>query len=181
MSATPESFIVFAYGSNMLTRRLRERCPSARALGTAELLGYELKWHKRSRDESGKCDVVSTNDANDVVHGVLYEIPMNEKAALDKAEGLGHGYEAKMVDVAFNGALSKETVYYATDMDPSLKPYTWYQALVVAGAREHGLPASYVDGLAACGAVEDRDRARHDRNMELVRGHQGDLLHLNDR
>ena len=45
-----DSFITFAYGSNMLTSRLRRRCPSAMPLGVATLIGYELRWHKKSKD-----------------------------------------------------------------------------------------------------------------------------------
>lgn len=48
----------FAYDSNMLSARLRERAPSARALGVAVLRVHELKWHKVAKDGSGKCDLV---------------------------------------------------------------------------------------------------------------------------
>lgn len=174
MSTTSQTFVTFAYGSNMLTSRIkdRKRCPSAHALGTAELRGYELKWHKRSSDGSGKCDVVQTNDANHVVYGVFYEIPMSEKPALDQAEGLGYGYEAKKVRVAFNGAICEASIYYATEIDPSLKPYTWYKALVVAGAKEHGLLSKYIERLEATDAIEDPDRQRHNRNSQLATGHR---------
>ena len=33
--------------------------------------------------------------------------------------------------------------------DPSLTPYDWYKAFVLAGAREHGLPQDYVAALDA--------------------------------
>lgn len=52
------TFLNFAYGSNMLTARLRERVSSARPVGTACLPGFSLRWHKVSVDRSGKCDVV---------------------------------------------------------------------------------------------------------------------------
>jgi AIG2 family protein len=161
------TFVAFAYGSNMLTGRIRKRCPSAAALGMAELHGHELRWHKRSRDGSGKCDVVQTNDASAVVYGVLYEISVGEKLALDKAEGLGNGYEAKNAEVAFNDAPRMASIYHATDIDPSLKPYTWYKAFVVAGAKEHNLPGKYIERLVATEAIEDPDRERHSRNWQL--------------
>lgn len=47
------TFLYFSYGSNMLSSRLRERCPSARPIGMAELPDHELRWHKRSKDNSG--------------------------------------------------------------------------------------------------------------------------------
>jgi hypothetical protein len=175
MPPTSQTFVTFAYGSNMLINRItdKKRCPSARALGTAELRGYELKWHKRSQDGSGKCDVVQTDDVNSVVYGVLYQIPASEKLALNKAEGLGHGYEAKEVEVVSKGASHKAFVYYATETDSSLKPYTWYKELVVAGAREHALPGIYLDRLVATDATEDSDRNRHTRNSQLSTKHQG--------
>ena len=61
---SPDSFITFAYGSNMPSARLRGRCPSARAIGIAELRGHELRWHKRSKDGSGKCDIVAVDTPN---------------------------------------------------------------------------------------------------------------------
>ena len=51
----------FAYSSNMLTDRLRERVPSATAIGIGQLAGHSLRWDKRSeRDGSGKCDAEAT-------------------------------------------------------------------------------------------------------------------------
>jgi hypothetical protein len=53
------SFLFFAYGSNMLTERLRERCPDARPLGTAIARGYLLSFSKRSKDGSAKATLVA--------------------------------------------------------------------------------------------------------------------------
>ncbi len=64
----------FAYGSNMLVARIRERAPSARPLGVAELRGHELRWHKAGMDGSAKCDVVASSDPRAVVLGVVYAL-----------------------------------------------------------------------------------------------------------
>lgn len=160
--------ITFAYGSNMPTARITARCPSARALGQAELRGYELRWHKVSVDGSGKCDIIRSTAPNATVLGVLYEIAIDEKPALDRAEGKGSGYEEAEVDVVCAGAPAKAIAYYATNTDPARKPYTWYRALVVAGAREHGFPDSYIAQVEATPAELDANRARHDANMALI-------------
>lgn len=166
MFASTGNIIVFAYGSNMLMRRINARCPSATPLGMAELRSYELKWHKRSRlDGSGKCDVVQTDNVSHVVYGVLYDIPAREKLELDKAEGLGRGYDEKTVEVAFKGALCSATIYCATDIDASLRPYTWYRALVVAGAKENQLPEKYIEQLADADAITDSNSERHRREI----------------
>jgi gamma-glutamylcyclotransferase len=143
------ALLYFAYGSNMLTARLRERCASARPLGMATLPRYELKWHKRSKDGSGKCDIVESVEGEASVHGVLYEIPDHEKSRLDRAEGLGYGYEQVAIEVSQDGRPVSAVAYVATNVDSTLKPFDWYQAHVVEGAVEHGLPAEYIAGLRA--------------------------------
>ncbi|MGT2457840.1 gamma-glutamylcyclotransferase family protein [Cupriavidus basilensis] len=166
-STTPHPMLNFAYGSNMLTARIRERVPSARALGVATLRGHQLRWHKASKDGSGKCDVFAASDI-DCVSGVLYELSLSDKDALDRAEGLGRGYSERRVDVNFMGDTVAASVYYATAVDPMLKPYTWYKELVVAGARQHGLPPEYIHALQGAGAMDDANLARHAKNMALL-------------
>jgi hypothetical protein len=55
-SGPPEPDVYFAYGSNMSTARLRQRMPSCKPLGTAVLSEHKLRFHKRSTDQSGKCN-----------------------------------------------------------------------------------------------------------------------------
>lgn len=161
-------FTTFAYGSNMPTARIRARCPSAKLLGVAKLPGYQLRWHKSSKDGSGKCDIVVSPDPQEFVLGVLYEITGEEKPDLDRAEGLGKGYKEIDLPVLCEGTPVPSKVYQATAIDAMLKPYTWYRALVVAGAREHRLSSDYIARLEAVPAIEDPDRGRHQANMRLI-------------
>jgi hypothetical protein len=164
------TFLYFAYGSNLLTRRLRGRTPWARPITTATLPGHELRWHKPGRDGSGKRDIVQSVHPDAAVIGVVYEIPLSEKPALDQAEGLGNGYDEKKVTVhAASGPIESWT-YYARSIDPSAVPYTWYKALVVAGAREHALPGAYVDKLEAVVASIDPEPERAAKNFAMVEG-----------
>ena len=59
---TPGDIVVkyFAYGSNMLARRLTDpsRAPSAVACGVAEVRGFVVRFHKIGRDGSGKCTLI---------------------------------------------------------------------------------------------------------------------------
>lgn len=160
------TFMYFAYGSNMLLARLRARCPSAEPTGAAELEGYELHWHKRSKDGSGKCGIAQSK--NSCVFGVLYQISDADKPALDRAEGLGHGYKEVRVQLSVEGKSLTASTYQATDIDEFLKPYAWYQALVIAGAKEHGLPEGYVERLHLMTSMADPDRARHEKEMRLI-------------
>lgn len=163
-----DSFLTFAYGSNMPRSRIQARCPSARALGAAELCSHKLQWHKLSRDGSGKCDIVASDSPGTSVFGVLYEIANEDKPALDRAEGKGAGYEEIEIDVLCGQETVRAKAYRATNIDPALKPYTWYRALVIAGAKEHGLPAPYIANLETVLVDEDEDRTRHEKNMCLI-------------
>ena len=171
-SSTPATFKYFAYGSNMLTRRLTatNRAPSAKPLVIGYLEGRRLIFDKVSQDGSGKCDAEATGNNSDRVYGVIFEIASTEKAALDKAEGLGNGYNDERVEVVtVEGKLHVDT-YIATKKNPILRPYHWYKAITVAGAVEHGLPRDYVEWLRAFESVEDPNVKRRAENEALLFG-----------
>ena len=161
----------FAYGSNMLSKRLRHRIPSAKAIGTYTLPAHDLRFHKRSdRDNSGKCDVYQTDDQNDAVIGILFTIESADECKLDKAEGLGNGYEKKEVEVGDeNGTTETAFTYYANRdcINDAIRPFTWYKQHVVTGAKEGGLPAEYIAKIEAVEADEDPDQDREQREMAL--------------
>lgn len=162
------TFLNFAYGSNMLTARLRERVSSARPLGTACLTGFSLRWHKVSVDGSGKCDVVEDATPGVCVWGVVFAIESAQKGSLDKAEGLGNGYGSLKVSVMLGGATLAVQAYVATRRDAAYLPYDWYKALVVAGAREHDLPPDYVAVLKAQPCTIDTNEGRRRKNLLLT-------------
>jgi hypothetical protein len=153
----------------MFTPRLRERVPSAVPIAIGKLKGHVLRWDKRSQtDGSGKCDAEVTGRARDFVWGVVFALKAREKIALDRAEGLGSGYSEKQVDIATGKLVIKAVTYVATDKKPSLKPYHWYKAFVVTGARDHELPRHYIRRLNATKSIRDPDRARSARNEKLL-------------
>lgn len=161
----------FAYGSNLLLARLRERSPSTKRIARARLPAHRLCWHKRGTlDGSGKCDAWLTGHAKDTVWGALFEIADTERARLDTAEGLGLGYRATLVQVETTGGVRTAFVYVATPdaVDDTLAPFDWYRDLVVAGARESTLPARYISTLAAVPAIVDPDTDRAHCHRRLI-------------
>jgi gamma-glutamylcyclotransferase len=146
--SAPDTFTYFAYGSNMSTARLRARTPSCRSLGRARLALHDLLFHKYStKDHTGKCDALYTESTTDAVIGVLFEIARSEKAALDRAEGLGSGYNEKKIVVIDENDQEVEALTYYADSDAiksSLLPTKEYKQYVLDGAEEHGIPTDYV-------------------------------------
>jgi len=161
--------LYFAYGSNMSSRRLRGRVPSAKAIRIGYIQGYRLTFDKVSADGSGKCDAEETGNPQDRIFGVIYEIPAEEKGALDEAEGLGHGYEERTVTVFTDSGEQAAVTYYATNKDKQLRPYGWYKAHVLAGAREHGLPKDYIAKIEQVEVLDDPDKERVERELAIYR------------
>jgi hypothetical protein len=152
----------------MSTLRIQHRIESVTVVSAARLHGHVLRFHKKSVDGSAKCDIEYTSNKDDIVHGVVFEIPAGEKRILDRYEGLGNGYDEKQVIIVLphGGSLSAAT-YYATHIDESLSPYHWYKEHVIRGAREHALPDEYIAAIAAIPSVPDPDRDNHIRELSI--------------
>ncbi|MEA2117411.1 gamma-glutamylcyclotransferase family protein [Halovibrio sp. HP20-50] len=159
--------LCFAYGSNMSTQRLAARIP-ARFVTTALLPAHRLAFHQQSGDGSGKCDIVPAPDQS-AVYGVVWEVAWHHKLILDRYEGLNAAYdETKLTvtDLAGEGQFEVQA-YVGKNTATGIRPYTWYKHHVLAGAREHQLPAAYVRALERVEAQIDPDTERHAREMVL--------------
>ncbi len=163
-----EHFTYFAYGSNMLREWLLQRCPSAKAIGVAVASGYILEFSKKSKDKSGKATLVKSTEPKRQVFGALFEIGLDDRPKLDRAEGKGSGYDRNDVfDVTLLsvGTQAQVTTYIASAsaVDGSLKPYDWYQALVIVGAEQHQLPEAYIASLREFIHIADQELNREGR------------------
>ena len=167
-----EKMKYFAYGSNMPEKRIQMPCrvPSAKKLpGIFLLTEYELKFHKPSKDGSGKCSIYYTGDSKDFVLGVIYDINDSERKKLDDCEGLGVGYECKKVCVSGEKGVCEAFTYYATAKNPSLSPYCWYKHHVLTGAKESGFPAEYIAKIEAVKAKPDPDQDRAKKETDIYK------------
>ena len=153
----------------MSSARMRKRVPSAKVIAVAILENHRLKFHKVSKDGSSKCDIVKRQGFTEAVYGVIYEIKECEKLNLDKAEGLGHGYGEKWVQVKSidNQKIYTAIAYYATKIDERLKPYDWYKEHVVRGAKENKLPSEYVKKIESVESERDQDQKRNAREISI--------------
>ena len=161
--------LYFAYGSNMSIRRLRARAPAVRFRAVGILPGHRMLFHKYGRaDGSAKCDAFHTDSSSDRVFGVVYDIDEAHKGDLDRVEGLGYGYDEKLVSVTTrDGGQLEVQLYVATDIDRGLMPYRWYWEHVRIGARENGLPAQYIDWIETVPVHDDPDSGRHKRELAI--------------
>lgn len=132
--------LYFAYGSNMSSECLRSRIASAELIGPAFLKDRRMLFDKRSKDGSGKANLVESPGT--VTWGVLYEIDVQDLDTLDKAEG---GYERVTVRVWNpDGNVVEAVTYISTNLTDDLRAYKWYKEFILSGARENNLPQDYI-------------------------------------
>ncbi|WP_204328730.1 gamma-glutamylcyclotransferase [Rhizobium leguminosarum] len=102
----------------------------------------------------------------------MFSFDPAERAELDKAEGVGSGYEHATVTVTNDkGRRRKVLTYLATPdyIDDSLKPYGWYKDFVLAGGREHRLPSEYItEYIQSVEAIEDPDKIRDNKQRATL-------------
>jgi gamma-glutamylcyclotransferase len=140
----------------MASHRLLQRLPNAEPIGIGRLSGHRLSFRKNDSGLSGKCDIEQTNLPADEIIGVIYGISTEEKIILDQIEGLGVGYDEKIVQIQMHSDRDLSAVtYYAIDIDSTMKPYHWYKEHVLRGAIEHGFPRDYIASIEATESIND--------------------------
>jgi gamma-glutamylcyclotransferase len=162
------NMLYFAYGSNMSLSRLTKRVPSAYPIESGLLYGHKLKFHKVSKDGSGKCDAYKTGNPLDNLQGVLYKIDHAHRQLLDNIEMSGYGYQVKDVTIKTGSdKLVMAFIYYASNIKKDLKPYHWYKHHVIAGAEENELTTEYIDRIRSVESIIDPDTGRSDLQLSI--------------
>lgn len=153
-----------AYGSNLHPVRLAQRIDSARPIGTSFLPGWSLKCHKRSKDGSGKFNIVVGGEG---LYVALFEISADDKKILDKIEGVGAGYSTINLSIPGFGDCAS---YIAEEshIDGRLQPYGWYKQLATLGARAQRFPKRYRQMIDDIASREDPDGDRRAANWRIV-------------
>ena len=159
--------LYFGYGSNIPKARIEARLGHVERLGAACLPGWRLAFHKRGADGSGKCNAVLTRHPDDRLWGALDRLTEDQMEDLDRIE---QGYDRRTVEVRFEEGPRTAGLYVAREdrIDPELRPWHWYKALVFAGARELDLPADYVASIREVASRPDPNRERAARNRAIL-------------
>jgi hypothetical protein len=148
----------------MLTERITVRAKDARKIGVGYVCGRRLTFHKigtrRNGSKTGKCDIRSDADPEAIAYGVLYEIPDDQFNELNTHE---KGYSTANLVVHSDDLGEVAAVAHVADItDSTLIPYDWYHGLVLAGARQHDLPTSYIQDYIEHVPVEQTDSTYRD-------------------
>jgi cation transport regulator ChaC len=138
----------FAYGSNMKRSQLESRAGAVHETRLASLPGYELAFNRKARGGVATANIRPA--AGKLLRGVLYRINESAFRSLDRFEGAPQHYRRIQVDATdASGAKIPAQVYIATRVEKGLKPAAHYLQAILDGAREHGLPADYIESIRA--------------------------------
>ncbi|MFI5305165.1 MAG: gamma-glutamylcyclotransferase family protein [Nitrospiria bacterium] len=146
----------FTYGSNLDCVQMRERCPSARFHGIAQLKDHRLAFSRLSQKR--KCGVADAVSAlGHSIWGVVYEISDTEVIALDSKEGFNpnrpinkNSYVRNNCNVLIDGNERKSLfvwTYFAIKQQNPPLPDEKYKKLIIDGAKFWKLPEEYVKEL----------------------------------
>lgn len=139
MQENRHEILYFAYGSNLSTDQMRERCPYSTPVGLGYLQGW--RWFINQRgfaniiqiDESDSDDDSSSSTdkgkapastvKDDGVYGLLYLLPPEDEQLLDHYEGVPYAYQKFQVDLMlekdavgdFIGEMQTALIYIDTE------------------------------------------------------------------
>ncbi len=155
----------FAYGSNLNEKRFVKRITSAKFKCLATLPGHRLVFEKLSkRDGSGKATII--RDPASSVEGAIFTFADVQHEELKQVEG---GYDEDRVTVRTASGEESVDTFIAKRRVAGLKPYDWYVLHIVSGGQRLGLPAAYLNTIAATPADKDQDAARDAAEREFLR------------
>ncbi|KST57415.1 gamma-glutamyl cyclotransferase [Methylobacterium sp. GXS13] len=132
--------LYFAYGANMDATAMALRCPVSRLIGCGRLPGYRFIIMRE-----GYASVV--RDSARVVHGVLWELALDDIPALDRYEGVAGGLYAKATLPVTTASGVKRALIYLGRSTASGRPRPGYLEAVMAAAQAAQLPPAYIREL----------------------------------
>ena len=154
-----------AYGSNLNTKQMGWRCPTAKKLHTAELEGYRLEF----RGGKGNAYATISLDENAKVPVLLWEIQPEDERQLDRYEGWPQFYRKEIMPVEIEGKMQDAMVYIMNDGHDLDLPSSRYWHTVWEGYKENGLDTNVLETALERSewALGLMDELRPDFDMEL--------------
>ncbi|EZA55182.1 hypothetical protein DMN91_001351 [Ooceraea biroi] len=152
------TFLYFAYGSNLLAKRIRLNNPTAVVRDVGYIKNFRLDFNRYSKRWRGTSATIVETE-NSTVWGVVWQLDKCNLSTLDCQEGVQDNiYHAMSVNVeTCDGATLECRVYQQcdnpkervqpVDLPMDRRPSPLYLDMIVKGAEENNLPASYIKFL----------------------------------
>lgn len=131
--------LYIAYGSNMNLEQMNYRCPNSYVVCNGELRGWKLIFNIHA-------DVIKTNNDEDFVPVVVWNIDDSDWNRLDMYEGYPSYYIKETINVILeNGESEKAIVYVMADNRKGIcRPTKSYFECIETGYIENGIDVKYL-------------------------------------
>ena len=128
-----------SYGSNMNLSQMDYRCPNSYVVCNGKLKGWKLVFNVHA-------DVIKTNNEDDFVPVVVWNIADSDWTRLDMYEGYPSYYIKEIVNVILdNGKIEKAIVYVMADNRKGVcPPAQGYFDDICKGYIENGIDVEYL-------------------------------------
>ncbi|KAK2723744.1 gamma-glutamylcyclotransferase-like [Artemia franciscana] len=166
MSISKNTFLYFAYGSNLLKERIHINNPSAKMKAVARLSGYQLDFNYFSSRWNGAVTTI-TKTPTDEVWGIVWEMDMEHRQTLNRQEGV-HTSIYRPITVKVETREGETYVCRCYELirplEEDRRPSRVYKEVIIKGAIQNSLPDHYIHRLekivdnAYDGVVEIREQ-----------------------
>ena len=131
--------LYISYGSNMNLEQMDYRCPNSYVVGNGKLKGYRLIFNIHA-------DIIKTNNNNDVVPVVVWNIADKDWQRLDMYEGYPSYYVKEKVNVILDNGKNEEAIVYvmADNRKGVCPPQPSYLNCIYKGYIDNGIDTEYL-------------------------------------
>jgi len=148
MEVANQSRLYFAYGFNLSLEQMNQKCTKPRVLGIARLGGYKIGFYEHSVMWDGAVETL-VPDAQSEVWGVLYQLEGYAWEQLDNCEdarldGTGEYFHYPVEVLDQHNRPREASLYKKARLGEAKLPSTEYLKIIIQGAKEQGLPESYI-------------------------------------
>ncbi|XP_048489233.1 gamma-glutamylcyclotransferase [Plutella xylostella] len=165
VNVPPDHFLYFAYGSNLLKKRIHINNPSAEFIGIGRLDHYQVNFIKYGPRWKGCSATIVPTDNRCLcktckcVWGTVWMLHNNDMPALDEQEGVSTNWyfpktvkieteEGKILECrTYQQSVNPPATCDHTSIPPDRRPSETYLKCIVLGAIECKLPKEYIQLL----------------------------------
>lgn len=145
------SHLCFAYGSNLDSGQMLERCPDASSVEVGFLEGFTLSFTRHSKKwNGGVADVIESPGKR--VWGLVWRLSSEDLKSLDRHEGHPKSYCRREMEILLRSEKKVSAwVYEVVEKKALILPSDRYLSTISSSAKALGLPEDYVEFVASFG------------------------------
>jgi gamma-glutamylcyclotransferase (GGCT)/AIG2-like uncharacterized protein YtfP len=133
--------LYIAYGSNMNLPQMKQRCPTAKPVGTTEIKDYELLFRG---SKTGAYATIEPKEGS-FVPAMIWSVGPKDEIELDRYEGYPRFYDKESVELEVDGESVSAFVYVMTEGHLLGIPSDFYLKTIEEGYQAAGFDTEILE------------------------------------